>query len=594
MIPSVSHDGKWVAWAWLNIGPVGDIYVAPTDGSKGPYRLTNTGQNTRTVSWLPDSKGLIVSYDHDGNEKSQLFRVMLNQPYSLEPLTDKSPPYFIRGGSIHPNNRFLFYAANYDFSNSQTIEASWIYRQDMITGKKVAIAKPKIPIYAAPRLNSTGTHVLYSRKDINPAGEQIWLVDIDGRTDREIINLGDSVKVLASWCPDGERIVVLAEGDGYRRVGLWSLKDERLNWLVDDPKRNIEMAHMPFNCGSIVIRETENARRKCSLLDPSSLKETAFPKLRGNFIAMSPTKTETEWVCSYYSSVQPQDIGLISLRSQTDRPKSLTKIWSKTNLSPDSLIPTEDFWWKSVDGLKIQGWLYKTPMDPKGTIVYVHGGPTAHSEDALDTVTQFFVSQGFNVLNPNYRGSTGFGLTFEEAIKEDGWGGKEQEDIAEGVKALIKAGVAIKGKVGITGASYGGYSAWCAITHCPVDLIAAAAPICGMTDLITDYETTRPDLRTLIEEMMGGKPSVILGKYKERSPINYVKNIHGKLIIIQGLRDPNVTPSNVYEVEKALRFHKVKYEKLLFEDEGHGIQKPRNQKILYLKLADFFTSAFQE
>jgi dipeptidyl aminopeptidase/acylaminoacyl peptidase len=115
-----------------------------------------------------------------------------------------------------------------------------------------------------------------------------------------------------------------------------------------------------------------------------------------------------------------------------------------------------------------------------------------------------------------------------------------------------------------------------------------------MTDLITDYKTTRPDLRTLSEEMFGGKPSDIPEKYKERSPINYVKNIHGSLIIIQGLRDPNVTPSNVYEVEKALQLNKVKYEKLLFKDEGHGIQKPKNQKILYLKLVDFFTSAFEK
>ena len=61
---------------------------------------------------------------------------------------------------------------------------------------------------------------------------------------------------------------------------------------------------------------------------------------------------------------------------------------------------------------------------------------------------------------PNYRGSTGFGLAFREAIKEDGWGGLEQEDIRAGIEALIAAGIAEPGKVGITGTSYGGYSAW--------------------------------------------------------------------------------------------------------------------------------------
>ncbi len=97
-------------------------------------------------------------------------------------------------------------------------------------------------------------------------------------------------------------------------------------------------------------------------------------------------------------------------------------------------------------------------------------------------------------------------MTFREAIKQDGWGGREQEDIRAGIKALIAAGIAEPGKVGVTGTSYGGYSAWCAITRFPPELVAAAAPICGMTDLVVDYETTRPDLRPYSEEMMGGSP----------------------------------------------------------------------------------------
>ena len=71
-------------------------------------------------------------------------------------------------------------------------------------------------------------------------------------------------------------------------------------------------------------------------------------------------------------------------------------------------------------------------------------------------------------------------------------GGREQEDIASGAQALIAAGLAEPGRVGVTGTSFGGYSAWCLVTRYAPELIAAAAPICGMTDLIVDYETTRP------------------------------------------------------------------------------------------------------
>jgi len=199
---------------------------------------------------------------------------------------------------------------------------------------------------------------------------------------------------------------------------------------------------------------------------------------------------------------------------------------------------------------------------------------------------------GFNVLDPNYRGSTGFSMEFREAIKTDGWGGREQDDIRVGIEALIAAGLTKVGKVGITGTSYGGYSSWCAITRFPPEIVAASAPICGMTDLVVDYETTRPDLRPYSEEMMGGSPNQVPERYYERSPIHFVGNIKGHLLIVQGLQDPNVTPENVRTVTDALQQAEVEYQLLTFEDEGHGISKPKNQKILYLRLLEFFESIF--
>ena len=186
----------------------------------------------------------------------------------------------------------------------------------------------------------------------------------------------------------------------------------------------------------------------------------------------------------------------------------------------------------------------------------------------------------------------GLALKFRNAIKEDGWGGREQVDIASGAQALIQAGLAEPGKVGVTGTSYGGYSAWFLITHYPPEIIGAAAPICGMTDLVVDYNTTRPDLRPLSEEMMGGRPDQVPERYYERSPINFVQDIHGKLLIVQGALDPNVSPENVRQVRQRLEAHQIPYEVLVFEDEGHGIIKPANQEVLYPTLADFFEQAF--
>ncbi len=114
-----------------------------------------------------------------------------------------------------------------------------------------------------------------------------------------------------------------------------------------------------------------------------------------------------------------------------------------------------------------------------------------------------------------------------------------------------------------------------------------------MTDLVVDYESTRPDLRPYSEEMLGGNPAEVPKRYYDRSPINFVGQIRGKLMIVQGSQDPNVTPLNVEAVKKRLDKKGTRYELLVFRDEGHGILKTKNQKILFRKIADFFAMAFE-
>jgi dipeptidyl aminopeptidase/acylaminoacyl peptidase len=590
----VSPDGKWVAWTWYGLGPVTDIYAAPTDGSAGPLRLTESPENSWLVDWTPDSQAVLVREDHDGDERYRLWLVDLTQPGQRQALTEASPDYFLRGGQMHPNRLWLFYGANFDTDTGKPIEPTWIYRHDLQTGERVALARPVQAGTYAPQLNRTGTHLLYNRRGQNPAGSQVWLVDVAGQTDREILNFGDSAKVSASWLPDGQRVLFLAEAGNYRRLGLWDLATGTYNWLVDDPARNLEEAYVPYRSDRAVVVEIRQARTQVSLLDLASGQESFLPQVPGNLVPLAPVEGG-EWVGRYYSASQPAEVVRFSLEKagETSALLSISRMWERASLKSQDLIPAQDFRWQAEDGREIQGWLYRTGLPAKGTVVYIHGGPTAHSEDRFNSQIQFLVAQGFNVLDPNYRGSTGFGLDFQEAIKVDGWGGLEQLDIKTGIEALIRAEVAEAGKVGVTGTSYGGYSSWHAITHFPIEVVAASAPICGMTDLVVDYETTRPDLRPYSEEMLGGRPDQLPQKYYERSPINFVNHIKGRLLIVQGLQDPNVTPDNVRVVKEALSRAGVAFEVLEFDDEGHGIGKPKNRRTLYRRLADFFGAAFE-
>ena len=590
--PQVSRDGKWVAWTWFHTGPVADVYVAPTDGSKSPTRLTETDQNTFLVSWTPDSQAVIVEQDKDGDERVQLFRVELTSPRTLNPLTEPEPNYYIRGGALHPHENWLVYAANRQPETGEEIEETYIYRHELDGDERIPLAHQDVGGYTEAKLNAQGTHILYFRNDLHPAGRQIWLVGIDGEGDHELFNFGENLKAFAEWHPDGERVLVLAETDTHRKLGIWTLGGIDVHWVIDDPSRCIQFAFVPEGCDEAVVVENIQGRVHSSFLNLENGHEVVVSAKEGNLIPLAPTP-DGAWVGFYYSARQPGDV----VRFERENPipgefVTLTRVWERTSLNSEQLAPAEDFRWDSVDGLSIHGWLYRPSGEPRGTIVYVHGGPTYHSQDFLNAEIQFFVSQGFNVFDPNYRGSTGYGLPFQQAILEDGWGGREQDDIRTGIKALIQAGVAQPGKIGMTGTSYGGYSSWWAITHFPTDIVAAAAPICGMTDLVVDYETTRPDLRPYSAEMMGGKPAEVPDRFRERSPIHFVGNIKGKLLIIQGGQDPNVTPQNVEDVVKALNEHSIAYENLNFEDEGHGIYRVENQRILILRLVEFFEKAF--
>src|SRR5215213_652805 len=172
----ISRDGKWAAWTWYRCGPTANVYVVPTDGSAAPMRLTDTDEDTELVGWTPDSHAVLVKHDHEGDERVQLFRVDLERPDVLVLLTEPTPGYYIQGGALHPNGRWLFYGANVNECGEE-IETSWIYRHDLATGERRVLARPEQPGAGEPLLNEQGTHVLYQRQDRHPGGIQFWMAD---------------------------------------------------------------------------------------------------------------------------------------------------------------------------------------------------------------------------------------------------------------------------------------------------------------------------------------------------------------------------------------------------------------------------------
>lgn len=573
-----------------------DIFLGSIQRGTEMVPLTRTTERTILTDWAPDSKSVLVAEDKAGNERMTLYRVFLDTPFDMIPLTPKEPDHFLRGGLFSPAGDFIAYAVNYDYDRKKETETFRVVVQDLESGSKTVVARPDKPSSIRVSVDPKGTNILYNRSDEDPAGEQWWIASKDGNNDREILNFGSKAKVSAYWTYDGRVAFDTDTIDGERHdsvaIGLYNPLNGKTDWLAI-PQDGVpyDLIRVPQHSKQIVMVQEREGRNRSYIYDLEHETITIATPLRGNLLPISPI-SPTEWLGVYYSSTSPKNLVKFNpFKPNAKQFEYLTDMLGGSGISEVELTPAQDFRWISVDNTMIHGWLYQPVKFNGKTIVHIHGGPTYHSQDALNIDIQYFCSLGFNVLDPNYRGSTGYGVNFRELIKKDGWGGNDSQDVRTGIQSLIEKEISTPGKIGIYGTSYGGYMSWNAIVHFPKEIVAAAAPICGMTDLIVDYETTRPDLRPYSEEMLGGSPTDVPEIYKERSPINHVQNIKGNLLIIQGFRDPNVTKANVAAVEKRLEEHNIRYEKFVFDDEGHGVVREQNVKILLAKLAEFFETS---
>jgi dienelactone hydrolase len=210
--------------------------------------------------------------------------------------------------------------------------------------------------------------------------------------------------------------------------------------------------------------------------------------------------------------------------------------------------------------------------------VLPHGGPWARDQWGFSNLSQFLANRGYAVLQPNFRGSTGYGKKFINAGNRQ-WGEKMQDDITWGVKHLVAKGIADPKRVGIMGGSYGGYATLAGVAFTP-DLYAAAVSIVGPSNLITLLETIPPYWeagRIIFHERMGN-PNTPEGKkqLERQSPLNSAAKIKTPLLVAQGANDPRVKKAESDQIVIALRDRGFPVEYVVAPDEGHGFAKPVN------------------
>lgn len=261
------------------------------------------------------------------------------------------------------------------------------------------------------------------------------------------------------------------------------------------------------------------------------------------------------------------------------------------------LSPGEDYAYTTFDGLRVSARMY-LPSPSLGfegkrpLVYYLHGGPQGQERPDFSwfsmPLIQFLTLNGFAVFVPNVRGSTGYGLNFTKHVDRD-WGGKDRLDHVYAMENVLPKDDRVDvNRAGVVGRSYGGYMTLTLAGRHP-NLWSAAVDMFGPYDLVTFLERIPPTWKPYFNVALGNPENPDdLEFLKERSPKTRIENITFPLLVIQGRNDPRVVAEESEDLVQHLQDIGKDVELLLFENEGHGVEKYENKVTCYNAITDFF------
>lgn len=239
--------------------------------------------------------------------------------------------------------------------------------------------------------------------------------------------------------------------------------------------------------------------------------------------------------------------------------------------------------YKSKDGLPLAGILYKPAGYKAGTpypaVILAHGGPEGQVLLSVAPWSIFLADHGYVVLEPNFRGSTGYGERFRNANVEDSGGG-EIDDIGASAKFLVDSGLADAKRIGISGGSHGGTVVANAVTKLP-DIFAVGIEKYGVVDRALFLRYTNRNSAIRWETKMGGPPEKKPAVYRKANVLPDVARVKAPLLILHGEEDPQVPPQESQEFVAALKKEGKTYSYFTYPGEGHGFQQREHRRDAY-------------
>lgn len=607
--PRISPDGSRVAYTvaetkmekdkeWKTVT---QVWVVPTSGGKA-MQYTRGEKSATAPEWSPDGTMIGFLSDREKDGERQVWMMMADGGEAWAVTSHKGG---VTGFRFSPDGKRLILTAvdqpSKDEEDRKKVKDDtmvidrdikmthlWLFDLDKKEDKRLTEGDYTV---SDPQWSPNGTSIKYTTRPTPKADDadldNIWILTIASGEKKKITgDQGSSQN--ARWSPDGKWIayngsergtvsidflyVMPADGGPPRQLTTkFDLSTGTPVWSRDGKK-------IYFSANRLEEIELFTA-------DVATGKVEQVSRFGGSIGITEFSRDGKTFVGTMSSAKQPTELYLLS--SNFALPKILTghNAWLKDYALADSSVVA----WKSKDGTEIEGVLTKPVGYQSGKVPFLlnpHGGPTGASLINWNGTVQVLAANGFAVLQPNFRGSTGKDLAFAQANKNT-WGKGDYEDCMTGVDAMIANGIADPDRLGAFGWSYGGYMTFWILTQ--TDRFKAVSPGAGLTNIYSMY--SQNDIQRYLRWFYSDKsPWDAQELYWDRSPMKYVNNVKTPTMIMHGQVDTRVPIAQAQEFYQALKERKVPVEFVVYPRENHGFTEPRHQMDRVRRYVKFFAN----
>ena len=565
-----SPDGSKLFFGW---SVTGTPQLWRLDGPNTfPVQLTGGEDRTSLADIFPDGKTLVLQRDRKGEENPGLYLM----PAAGGPLTEvqhvKGVQTFFQ--FVSEDGKWLFYA-----SNDQKPDSYAIYRWNVATRQKEALV-------TEPGLWSVGDHrpdgTLLLKKSTGSLTSEYWEWSPATRKMTPVLGQGESVEYEGTvyGATPGQLLVLTPKLGEFRR--LCRYEGGKLTPVTGDLPWDVSGFSLDEAKTRVLYTVNEGGYTKLHAVDAGTFKAVALPKL-------------PEGADHVYAGASTRDGRFTTFGVETAKAPRTSYVYDwKTGSLTRWVVPsapeidTTTFsaatleFYPARDGTKIPAFVRRPKScspAPCPVVVEFHGGPEGQAQPGFSTYAQMFVDAGFVFVEPNVRGSDGYGKTWLDADN----GPKRLKiwtDIEDAAIWARKA-FAVDGrtpKVGVMGGSYGGYSSLVAMTKF-AGAYDAGVSIVGIGNLLTFLQNTAP-YRRILRTTEYGDPDKDRDTLVELSATTHISKLKAPLQIQQGATDPRVPVGEAIQMYEAAKKTGVPTELLIYADEGHGAGKRDNQVLM--------------